>query len=103
MPGSSPGPSMAGAIERALADEDSFQGVQRMGLTLAALASLARSVSAYPGRKNLLWLTAEIPLRLGPDFQLSEQASQQATGNSQAGNHNAGLQRQASPLQETAA
>ena len=103
MPGSSPSPSMAGAIANALSGQQDYQGVQRMGLTLAALASLARSVSAYPGRKNLLWLTAEIPLRLGPDFQLSEQATQQASGNSQAANHNAGLQRQASPLQETAA
>src|SRR5215470_4482107 len=103
MPGSSPGPSMAGAIAKVLAEQHDYQGIQRMGLTLEALASLARAVSAYPGRKNLLWLSAEVPLRLGPDFQLSEQANQQSKGNSQAGNHTAGLQNQASPLRETAA
>ena len=101
--GSSPSPSMADAIEKALAGEHNYQQIQRMGLTLAALASLARAVSAYPGRKNLLWLTAEIPLRLGPDFQLSEQANQQSRGNSQIGNHAADLQNQTSPLHETAA
>ena len=103
MSGSSPSPSMAGAIGNALAGEHDYQGIQRMDLTLAALASLARAVSAYPGRKNLMWLTAEIPLRLGPDFQLSEQANQQSRGNSQTGNHAADLQNQTSPLRETAA
>jgi VWFA-related protein len=101
--GSSPSPSMADAIENALAGEQDYEGIQRMGLTLAALSSLARAVSAYPGRKNLLWLSAEIPLSIGPDFQLSEQANQQSRGSSQASNHTADLQTRTSPLHETAA
>jgi len=103
MSGSSPSPSMADAIAKALAGQQNYQQIQRMDLTLVALASLARAVSAYPGRKNLLWLTAEIPLGLGPDFQLAEQANQQSRGNSQTGNHAAALQNQTSPLHETAA
>ena len=93
--------SMADAIRNALTLEHDNQGIQRMGLTIDALASLARAVSAYPGRKNLLWLSGEIPLRFGPDFQ--EQANQQSKGNSQAGNHTAALQTQTSAITETAA
>lgn len=99
--GSSPSPSMAAAIEKALTGEHDNQGLQRMGLTLDALATLARAVSAYPGRKNLLWLSGEIPLRFTPDFQ--EQANGQSRGNSQAGNHTAALQPQTSSITETAA
>jgi len=96
--GSSPAPSMADAIKKALAGEHDYQGIQRMGLTLDALASLARAVSAYPGRKNLLWLSGEIPLHFGPDFQVVEQAGQQSTGI-----HAGDLQAQTPPIHETAA
>jgi VWFA-related protein len=99
--GSSPSPSMSDAIAKALAGEQNYQQIQRMDLTLVALASLARAVSAYPGRKNLLWLTAEIPLRFSPDFQ--ELANEQSKGNSQTGNHTAALQTQTSAITETAA
>jgi len=94
---------VANMIEEALAEEQNYQQIQRMGLTLAALTSLARAVSAYPGRKNLLWLSAEFPIRFGPDFQLFEQADQQFGGSRQTGNHAGELQAQTPPLHETAA
>jgi VWFA-related protein len=94
----SPGAAMAAAIGRALGEEQDHQQIQRMGLTLDALATLARAVSAYPGRKNLLWLSGEIPLQFGPDFQVFEQAGQQSTGI-----HAGDLQAQTPPLHETAA
>ena len=95
----SSGASMAAAIGTALAAEHDHQQIQRMGLTLEALESLARAVSAYPGRKNLLWLSSEIPLHFGPDFQLFEQS----VGPSRAGNHPTDLRAQTPPLHETAA
>src|SRR5579864_3945073 len=44
----------------------------RMRLTLASLNILARSLSGYSGRKNLLWLSGQFPFRFGPDFALNK-------------------------------
>jgi len=38
----------------------------RVNFTLDALTALARSVSGYPGRKNLIWLSGSFPVRLRP-------------------------------------
>ncbi|HWZ01654.1 MAG TPA: VWA domain-containing protein, partial [Edaphobacter sp.] len=37
----------------------------RARITVAAFETLARKVSAYPGRKNLLWLAESFPIALG--------------------------------------
>ena len=66
------------AIQGVMISEQHIQQMERMDLTLAALRSLARAVSAYPGRKNLLWLSAEFPIRFGPDFSVLNNAGQQA-------------------------
>ena len=34
----------------------------RVDITLAALSSIARSLAAFPGRKNLIWISDEFPL-----------------------------------------
>ncbi len=39
---------------------------ERVFTTLDALSALARSVSSYPGRKNLIWLSGSFPIRLKP-------------------------------------
>ena len=39
---------------------------QRITMTLDALETIARSVSAYPGRKNLVWLSGSFEIRLRP-------------------------------------
>lgn len=39
----------------------------RVPLTVDALQSIARSLSAYPGRKNLIWVSAAFPLSLNVD------------------------------------
>ena len=39
---------------------------QRIAMTLEALETIARSVSAYPGRKNLVWLSGSFEIRLRP-------------------------------------
>src|SRR6266852_1698640 len=56
------------AIRKALAAQDSFQKFERMNLTLNALDALAQAVTGYPGRKNLIWLSAEFPIAFGPDM-----------------------------------
>ena len=43
------------------------RAAQRVGFTLDALTGLARSVSGYPGRKNLIWLSGSFPIRLKPN------------------------------------
>ena len=41
---------------------------QRFHLTLATLNAIARSVSGFSGRKNLIWLSGHFPLRLDQQF-----------------------------------
>jgi VWFA-related protein len=40
----------------------SFQTDVRGGMTLAALKALAATLSGYPGRKNLIWITSAFPI-----------------------------------------
>ncbi|MGA8367617.1 MAG: VWA domain-containing protein [Candidatus Acidiferrales bacterium] len=39
----------------------------RVNTTLDALRSIARYLSGYPGRKNLIWVSASFPITLEPD------------------------------------
>lgn len=41
----------------------------RIQYTMAALNSLARMLSGYPGRKNLIWITESVPLNIFPDIK----------------------------------
>ena len=43
----------------------------RVKLTLDALRVIARHVSGYPGRKNLIWLSSAFPLAITPDANLT--------------------------------
>lgn len=40
---------------------------QRVALTMEALQSISHALSAYPGRKNLIWVSAAFPLLLNVD------------------------------------
>ncbi|HSS95849.1 MAG TPA: VWA domain-containing protein, partial [Terriglobales bacterium] len=55
-------------LERAISMEEAFHGEERIETTLQAINALTRAVGGYPGRKTLLWLSADFPFRLGPDF-----------------------------------
>ena len=46
----------------------------RFHLTLATLNALARAVSGYSGRKNLIWLSGNFPLRLDQEFVTNNRA-----------------------------
>lgn len=54
-------PQMAGQI-KAFQDQMTIDTTdQRVQLTLAALNSLSRTLSGYPGRKNLIWISETFP------------------------------------------
>lgn len=52
-------------------DRTSFQTDLRVRYTLEALNSLARALSGYPGRKNLIWISEGFPIKIDPDLTLS--------------------------------
>jgi len=51
-------------------DAASLGADARVAITLDALQAIARSLSAYPGRKNLIWLSASFPLSLNVDGKM---------------------------------
>ena len=65
--------SMAGdaqarqAAERSVQEYTGTQQSQTASLTLATLQQLARSLSAIPGRKNLIWFASKFPVALFPE------------------------------------
>src|SRR5215469_6554262 len=48
-----------------------FQTDLRVQYTLDALNSLARSLSGYAGRKNLIWISEAFPISIDPDLTLT--------------------------------
>ena len=54
-------------------DLESFQIADRANFTLAAFEGLSRAVSGYPGRKNLIWLSAGFPIQIMADPNQSTQ------------------------------
>jgi len=65
-------------------ERTSFQTDLRIRTTLEAMAALARTLSGYPGRKNLVWLSEAFPIGIDPNMEL--------TGNVFAGTRNYGPQ-----------
>lgn len=53
----------------------------RAKMTLDALRLIARHVSGYPGRKNLIWLSSAFPLSIMPDSNLTMVARFSGTRN----------------------
>lgn len=43
----------------------------RVDYTVGALGYIAQTLSGYPGRKNLIWLSAAFPFDVNPDFQVA--------------------------------
>lgn len=61
-----------------------FQTDMRVSYTVNALMAIARSLSGYPGRKNLIWISEAFPIGIDPNMEL--------TGNIFAGTRNYGPQ-----------
>jgi VWFA-related protein len=53
------------------AERTSFQMDIRIKTTLAAISGIARSLSGYPGRKNLIWISEAFPLNIDPNLELT--------------------------------
>jgi VWFA-related protein len=67
------GPSgFTDSIRQFLAENEASDNDMRVRMTVEALEVLAHGVSGYPGRKNLLWLSAAFPFSLGPNPDLPD-------------------------------
>ncbi|HUS18234.1 MAG TPA: VWA domain-containing protein, partial [Terriglobales bacterium] len=66
------GQDSASRFAQAIADEQGARNDYRVGLTVDAIGALARAVAGYPGRKNLIWLSAGFPLSVGPNVELPD-------------------------------
>lgn len=54
------------AVERFEQERISVSRESRVQTTLAALEAIAHATAAYPGRKNLVWISAAFPISLAP-------------------------------------
>jgi VWFA-related protein len=55
------------ACDEFLAEEDSGRSADRVGMTLQAFRALARYLSQFPGRKNVMWFAGSFPLSFFPE------------------------------------
>ncbi len=62
---------MLGAMQRFEQERVSFQTDLRVAYTINAMTSIARSLSGYPGRKNLIWISEAFPLSIDPNMELT--------------------------------
>jgi VWFA-related protein len=75
------GGGASAAISSVEASIQAFEGAptayakeQRAVLTLAALRSIARILGGLPGRKNLIWVTGELPFSFSPEDRAMTEA-----------------------------
>jgi len=59
--------AQAARIAQGYNDHEAFRTTDRALFTLEAMKGLARAVSGYPGRKNLVWLSGSFPINIEPD------------------------------------
>jgi VWFA-related protein len=58
------------SLNALIAEKDAAMTEARIGITLSAFQQLARYLSAYPGRKNVIWVSGSFPIVLFPDANL---------------------------------
>jgi len=56
------------ALEEFDRETDTFNQDVRVRMTIAVLEQLGRYLSTIPGRKNLIWVSAGVPISLDPDL-----------------------------------
>jgi VWFA-related protein len=64
-------PELRSQIQQFAGEYTSGQMDERVARTLAALTSLGRMLTGYPGRKNLIWISDGVPLTVVPDVSVS--------------------------------
>jgi len=72
-------PGMAEAVQSFQRDFASYQGSQRVSMTLDALQALARFLDGVPGRKNLIWFSSSFPVTMIPQPDQSQHANRPNT------------------------
>ena len=72
-------PGMAEAVQSFQRDFASYQGSQRVSMTLDALQALARFLDGVPGRKNLIWFSNSFPVTMIPQPDDSQHANRPNT------------------------
>jgi VWFA-related protein len=60
------------AMMRFETERTSFQTDLRVKATLAAVNAIARSLSGYAGRKNLIWISEAFPINIDPNLELAD-------------------------------
>src|SRR5262249_3395911 len=63
--------AMLDSMMRFEQERTAFMTDMRINYTMAALSSIARALSGYPGRKNLIWISEAFPLSIDPNTELS--------------------------------
>jgi VWFA-related protein len=66
---SNPSRSVASGLWELKNDQSEWGTTNRVETTIKAFKQLARATSAYPGRKNLIWVSGAFPLTLTPQSQ----------------------------------
>jgi VWFA-related protein len=66
------------ALERFEKENVAADTNMRVRITLDALRTIARNVSGYPGRKNLIWISSSFPLTIAPDADAAHNLGFQA-------------------------
>ncbi|MBV9435249.1 MAG: VWA domain-containing protein, partial [Acidobacteria bacterium] len=69
---------MAQRLNEFEAEQQTYQRDLQVRLTMDAMEQLARNVSGYGGRKNLVWLSGAFPLTVFPDETLQNPFSAQS-------------------------
>lgn len=64
-------PSVILALQRFEQERVSSQADARLNYTLASLKAIARLLSGYPGRKNLIWISGSFPLTIDPNMDFT--------------------------------
>lgn len=70
--------SAVAATQQFEAQNATFQTQLRTQYTLDAFSAIGRYLSAYPGRKNLIWFSGAFPLTIFPDPNLDDPFAAQA-------------------------
>ena len=68
----SPNQEFFDRMQQFIREEDAGRDQDRASLTAGELLQLARAVSGFRGRKNIIWLSEEFPVYLGPSENLSD-------------------------------
>lgn len=62
---------MLQSIMRFEQERVAFQTDLRINYTVSAMKAIARSLSGYPGRKNLIWISEAFPINIDPNLELT--------------------------------